>query len=82
MLTGIKSKLKEEITKHSSTLGRDAKYTKTVSKLPINCEFVDFGEQCTQTRLDISGGISGCPRNRATCVAMEPTKPHYHHAPF
>jgi len=30
MLTGIKSKLKEEITKRSSLLDRDAKYSKTV----------------------------------------------------
>ena len=33
MLTGIKSKLKEEITKRSTLLDRDAKYSKTVSNL-------------------------------------------------
>ena len=34
-MTGVKSKLKEELEKNSPTLGRNAKYEKTVSFLKI-----------------------------------------------
>ena len=34
-MTGVKSKLKEELEKNSPTLGRNAKYEKTVSFLRL-----------------------------------------------